>query len=151
MNSLAIWSAFNVVGGPSVKVTVTLAGTATDAAAVDVVDVTGVGPSPVDLLGTPSTSVMAGQTGKQFDNEIDANANDLVLAIVGSHNLARWSAAGVDALLDTQNALATGVRMAAADFQFSPTASGSVWMNGTANISFSEWVGDSIALKPANT
>ena len=129
--------------------TVTLAGKSTYAAAVDVVDVTGVGPSPLDLLGSPTTSGMAGQTNKTFDNQIAANANDLVLAGVGSHNFGRWSASGVDMLIDSQNALATGVRMTAADFQFTATGAGNVWMNGTSNITISEWVGDSLTLKPA--
>ena len=145
--SLAIWAAYGVVGGSGVTLTVTLAGTATDCAAVDVVDVTGVGPSPLDHLGTPTTSTMSGQVDQLADNEITANAGDLVLAAISSHNYAGWSASGVDTLIDTQNALATGVRMTAADLQYTATGTGNVWMNATANITWSQWIEDSFTLR----
>lgn len=147
--SLTMWASFNVAAGATVKVTVTLAGPATYCAAVDVVDVTGVGPAPVDQLGTATNSAMAGQINKHADNPIGANSSDLVLAVVGSHNLASWSATGEDSSIDMENSLAPGVRMTAADFQDVATKTGTVWMNATANISFSQWIEDAVTLKPA--
>ena len=145
--ALAIWAAYGVVGGSGVTLTVALAGSGTHCAAADVMDVTGVGSSPLGHLGTPTFSTMHGQVGQRADNEITANAGDLVIAAISSHNYARWSASGVDTLIDSQNALTTGVRMAAADLQYAAASDGGVWMNATANIAWSEWIEDSFTLR----
>ncbi len=146
---LAIFAAYDVAGGSSVTVTVTLSGSTSSAdAAVNVVDVTGVAAAPLAQFGTFTESTQSGQTNRVFDNQISASTNDLVLAGVGSHNSAIWTASGVDSRIDNVNAVISGVTMTAADFQYTATSSGSVWMNGTSSIGYSQWIANSLVLTP---
>lgn len=149
-NSLWIFAAYSVTAGSSKTVTATLSGSSIYSAGVDIIDVSGVGPKPLDHLGTPSND----STSKNAPNastQVAATASDLVLAGVGAHQTRIWSATSTDTLLNDAHSPVSGANVTAADFDRDATVTGATWMNATVTKPNTHWIADGLSLKPVGS
>jgi hypothetical protein len=148
-DGMAIWAAYDVVGGPAITVTARMTSEGSpESTAVEIVDATGVAAAPLDQLGAPSNSTaLTGGESKVFSNVLVANATDLVLAGVASRNYDLWSPAGGDTLVQNSVVPNVGKYQTVATFMAAPVSTQLVWSNGTSNKS-AAWIADSLTLKP---
>ncbi|MCI4366008.1 MAG: PQQ-binding-like beta-propeller repeat protein [Thermoplasmata archaeon] len=149
-NSFWVFAAFNVSKATTKTLTATLSGSSIDSAVGDIDDVTGVGPAPLDVLGAP-TNYSTAKDPRNASTSLVASALDLVLSSVGAHDTRTWSATSTDTLLTNAHSAVPGAEMTAAAFSHVAGASGTVWMNATANKGATYWIDGALALKPPSS
>ena len=154
-NGLAIWWATNTFATGNLTLNVTIhphCATCLNNTAVTVVDVTGVGPQPLDARGSVlNSSGLPGEQSAGFASEVPANASDLVLGGVAARNFDRFGPVGGDSLVGQQvEALSERVTDTIAVFQTVAGANATAWVNGTDNET-SAWVAEALALKAGPT
>jgi len=146
-SSFGIFAAFNVSAGSPKTVTATLTGSSTDSAAGAVVDVTGVGPHPLDSVGTLANYSTA-KDPLNSSAEIPATASDLVVGAVSAHQTRVWSAARGDTLLNDEHSPVPGAMMSVIDLDRAAPTTGDVWINATTARTGTFWMAEGLSLLP---
>ncbi len=139
---LAIWAAFSAAGGSAVTVTATAS--TTIRIVLMVVDVTGVGASPIDTLAPFSLG-----SSTTVTNPITSNASDLVLMAAAVEGGATLAATSGDTLLNSMS-LTSGAEDSGGDFGESAASTGTVTMSASLSASH-PWIADSLALRAASS
>lgn len=154
-NGLELWVATSVVGSSSDVLTARAhpqCSTCVTDTAVVVIDVGGVGSNPIDAYGAPTSSAsLPNQESVGFSTSIRASAYDFVVAGIGGRNWDNYGPSGADSRVAQDVARVSGTKRAMTMAAFEQNVggrTGTVWSNGTNNIS-SAWVASSVALKPA--
>jgi outer membrane protein assembly factor BamB len=145
-NSLGIFAAYNIALNAHNSITATLSGTSADNAAIDLVVVGGVGPTPLDHLGTLTTYSTA-KSAENATTAISASAYDLVLGAVGAHETRNWVATTSETALDDVHSKLVRANMTGADFSRVANAAGTVWINASAVQATTYWMADGLSLR----
>ncbi len=148
--SLWVFVTYNVTSSASRTITATLSGSSTDSAAVDVVDVTHVGPNPLDALGTADSAATSGSPDLAV-TAVPATSSDLVLGFVAAHETRTWSAFGGDTVLNTEHAAVTGALLTGLDTDIVAASTGTSWVNASTARSGTYWMSVGLSLRPASS
>jgi outer membrane protein assembly factor BamB len=145
-SSLWMFAAYNVAAGSPKTVTASLSGTSTDNAAADIVDVTGVGPTPLDQVAVANNYSLAGNLLTASLNAPD-HTSDLILSVVAAHQTRDWTPSTKDALLNDAHAPSGTASMTAADFDRVATYNGKSWLNASTTAGAPYWMSDGLSLR----
>lgn len=157
--STAVWAAYNVgVAGPSLTVTASVGspnGSTAAGAAVVLFAVSGVGPSPLDRVGTPSNSSSASSPrSSHYWSTLAAGADELVVSGVAAQNNTGWSTPPAVHNVGHQSVRPTNTSQQVSLAVWSATtgaAPSSVWINATSGGNHPvAWVGEILSLRSAN-
>jgi outer membrane protein assembly factor BamB len=144
-NSLWMFAAYDVAATSAQTLTVTESGPSTASIAAEFVVVSGVGPTPLDHVGTP-TNYSSAKSAATATVSVPASASDLVLGAVSAHETHSWSAAGTDTLLDNSHEPVSTAPMTAVDLFADAATAGSVWVNATNPSTTTKWLADGVSL-----
>jgi outer membrane protein assembly factor BamB len=148
--ALEVFAAYNIGPGPTRTVSISLSGPTPLSAAVDIVDVTGVGPTPAVTLGIPMNYTSATQPA-DATSEVVAGSSNLLLAGIAAVHTHAWTAIDGASLLDDTHQPLSGAAVTAADFSSASIGPGPNWVNATTTSNSTDWVSDALAFTPLAT